>query len=113
MSTYGVRLSEGHQAVGIFWAESLYELFWAIDECWDPQECEIKKLKAGGIMWKGKTDIQFEVETDIQFSDEGDDVPVSFDGASYSEQTSMDLHSSDGWRPVQIEWGYPDREATA
>tara|TARA_R110000868_G_scaffold402329_1_gene678562 strand:- start:554 stop:871 length:318 start_codon:yes stop_codon:yes gene_type:complete len=105
MSAYGVRLSEDHQAVGIFWAESLNDLFWAIDECCDPNECEIKKLKAGGIMWEGKVS--------MKFPDNGHGPHLTFDDASYSGQTYNDLDSPDGWRPVHFEWGYPDREATA
>lgn len=54
MATYIVRTAEKKQFVGIFWAENIVDLGWAIDEFLDPFMCEYSKLSAGGVCTFGK-----------------------------------------------------------
>ena len=59
MSLYIVRLDDNvtdhkDELVGIFSASDIESLFWLVDECVSPTECEYAKLPDGGIFWPGR-----------------------------------------------------------
>ena len=55
MASYVVRLREGGQLAGIFWAAAPFDLHEHISEVADPAECEYSTLPPGGIIWPLKT----------------------------------------------------------
>ena len=51
MPVYAVRLKSTHEAVGIFYVARIGDLFWAVDECTDPFQCERIELPHGSLFW--------------------------------------------------------------
>lgn len=51
MSGFVVRLAGSKEIVGLFVAESIDRLRWAVDEVCDPHECEYVRIGSGGIYW--------------------------------------------------------------
>lgn len=97
MTTYLVRKASDHEAIGIFWASSIQELGYIIDcDCIDPQECEIKVSRCGGIGWFEPTNVKFP----IQF-DGDDEVDLELESLSFSD--ALNLTDEKGWRPFG-EW---------
>jgi hypothetical protein len=56
MATALVRMRDDYQIVGIFTFTTLMELFWSIDECTDPYECEFIRIQHGGIYFPNEAD---------------------------------------------------------
>jgi hypothetical protein len=55
MRLFAVRLSEGKQAVGFFWAPDLTSLWWMIDSVCDPGLCEYHQIDdRAAITWQGE-----------------------------------------------------------
>lgn len=56
MEVYLVRLKAGEpnarEIVGIFAAETMGQLFWMVDECCPPDECECQIIGPGGLYWE-------------------------------------------------------------
>lgn len=103
---YLVRTKEGREIVGLFAAPTIKELFWVIDECTNPNDCEYIKILTGGFMWcKGGTPVLAE--------DKGDDTEYEDDdlsGGGFSDRVSLMV---DECRPNyskrQSEWrSFPD-----
>lgn len=68
-----VRLKENHELVGIFAVNTIDDLFWLVDECTSPYDCEYTPLSnPGGIIWPTQGARKVEV---IGEDDEGDDAP--------------------------------------
>lgn len=109
MATYLVRMEETNELVGIFWAQSLVELYWAIDECCDPGISQIKKLPRGGIFFPKKTKLK--VPFDLGGDDETED---NFDERMkkywedfgkelvVSEYTWDEMTDEKGWRHLDL-----------
>lgn len=59
MQAYAVRLHpnqpHAREIVGIFVAPSLSHLFWMVDECCSPIECEYREIGSGGLFWDNYT----------------------------------------------------------
>lgn len=77
MKAYIVRLKEGEEhareLVGFFVAHSLEQLYWLIDECAPPTDCEYKELVAGGIFWSKCTGKPVPLPPDFDFEAQPDD----------------------------------------
>jgi len=82
MAAYIVRLEKNQEIVGIFNAETPYNLFWLIDECVDPGLCEYARMPPGGIMWPkgGEWVVESELGSEAPETDE-----PSLSGARFSE----------------------------
>lgn len=63
MNVYLVRMVDGKEAVGIFWARNLDDLWLVVDEITNPGDCECAKItktgEAGGVAWAGRTELTF------------------------------------------------------
>jgi hypothetical protein len=56
MSAYLVRVDETKEFVGIYACDTEQSLFWLVDQCCDPYQCEYTELGFGGIFFPGKCD---------------------------------------------------------
>lgn len=71
MKVYLVREAGTTKVHGIFWADSIHDLFWAVDEMADPCVFEYAKLNRPSGIWTPKP--MDEVEASSQFKDTPDD----------------------------------------
>ncbi len=51
MPVYLLRVQDTHEAVGIFWGDSIAQIWDGVDEHCDPGQCEYIVLKHGGIFF--------------------------------------------------------------
>lgn len=51
--TYLIRSKNTKYLIGIFTELNLKDLYWSVDECLDPNECEYAVVHHGGIFWSG------------------------------------------------------------
>jgi len=56
MTTALVRIRDDCQVVGMFSFTNLMDLFWLIDECTDPYQCEFIRIEHGGIYFPNNAD---------------------------------------------------------
>ena len=103
MTFYAVRIKEDHEAVGLFTAETLKDLWWIADQVCDPGVCQYRILINCGIVWTNPTGWCL---PEIRKSDEEDDNPI-FVGASmddslweYLNVTDKEL-SDEGWKDME------------
>ena len=63
MNVYLVRAVDRKEAVGVFWARNVAELWDVVDEITDPSDCECARItkddEPGGIAWAGRTALTF------------------------------------------------------
>ncbi|QIB32665.1 hypothetical protein [Ancylobacter pratisalsi] len=60
MKLYAVRLMDTCEAVGVFWAPDVDELWVMVDAAADPGQCEFCLLKGiAAILWEGRTEARF------------------------------------------------------
>lgn len=100
MKAYIVRLKEGEpkarELVGFFVAHSLEQLYWLIDECAPPIDCENKELDAGGIYWPRLTGKPVPLPSDFDFEAQADDWSYLPSGAELSDGWEQVFHEQAG-----------------
>lgn len=105
MNAYMVRLADSHEVVGIFVARSIDRLWWAVDECTSPQDCEYRKLGEGGVFVPGRTSAQWPTRTiHDRIKDDGGIHPDDEDdlrGAILSEEWAIYDHENVKWTSLE------------
>lgn len=51
MGPFYIRAKGTNKIQGIFWARTIKELFWAVDEMCDPFECQYSRIRHAGGLW--------------------------------------------------------------
>jgi hypothetical protein len=100
-----VRLKDNKEIVGFFVYSDLYELFWLIDECTDPYQCEYKKISSGGFMWpKPNAQVLMDFDSEIEDEDDAGNWEHDFDGADVTGALFDKAFSNDGWTLMPQEY---------
>ena len=109
MEAYLVRLkpSEQHarEIVGIFVAEDMEELYWMVDECAPPPDCECLVLGSGAIYWERFTGHRVPRETEPDWETTPEDWSPLPDQASLTDTWDKALSADgfaadDAWEPI-------------
>lgn len=108
MEAYLVRLKADHERageiVGIFTVDSPDDLFWMVDECCSPIECEYRPLGPGGIFWPEFTGVRVPHER-TQNGERPDNWTVLPDGGVPTDNWEAYLSGfgddDTGWKPVE------------
>jgi hypothetical protein len=98
MSAYIVRLIDTDELVGLLITDTVKDLFWAVDEVTDPNSCEFKRIKFGGILWH--------VGTGQVYEEDDSEEPAPLDGASFSEYTMAAYEDGRRWKQFEpgVDW---------
>ncbi len=121
MPAYLVRLKDddeehARELVGIFVAQTMGELYWAVDEAASPCECKCLELGPGGIHWEQHTEqrVPRDVEPDWEhLPDSWSTLPAEptltdeWDDAFAANGSSMGA----AWQPII--WSIDDETAPA
>ncbi len=118
MKAYVVRLKEGEQnareLVGFFVTESIEQLYWLVDECAPPIDCEYREIDAGGVYWSRYTGHSIPLPPDFDFEAAPPDWSYLPAGAELSSAWEEAFHDRDDdenaepWCP--LEWEPPEDE---
>lgn len=102
MNTYLLRFANTTKISGIFWANSIHELFWAVDEMGDPGAFEYATISMSGGIWNDTNEddsaeaIQYNATSGV-----ADDDP----GILFSHFTSVSDSVSDViWKQSTKKW---------
>ena len=104
MTTYLVRNKDNHQIHGLFVAQSLYDLFWMVDEGDDPYRYEFKRVSYGGIFFTSS-------EAPVPNANRGDaESDFEIEGEDCTARLTEHLSevwetSTTGWKPITSEHG--------
>lgn len=88
-----VRTKETKQLVGFFAYQNNDELLCFIDAICNPDDCDYKSIKSGGIIWDGPDDGVALTEFDEESDDNWSDLP----GATFSEGLSSEAGKQANW----------------
>lgn len=108
MSAYIARIKEDKQMVGFFWASTINELFWMVDECCDPYIVEFSKTNRGGVFWQKPIDWKFidpfPLTKDMndtkseEFYEAYESSRLKAGAPTISEYIMVDIKNDDRWR---------------
>jgi hypothetical protein len=101
MSAYIARIKEDKQMVGFFWASTINELFWMVDECCDPYIVEFIKTNRGGVFWQEPIDWKFIDPFPIQSEEcyeAYENLRLKAGAPTISEYIMVDIKNDDRWR---------------
>src|SRR5690242_2747420 len=101
MPAYMVRVEGTRDIVGFFFAETMEDLLYAVDECTEPDGCEYVEMPVGGIMW---TSLAIPVPIDHRSDDPEDDDPEQ----ELEKLPWARAELSEGWWSVV--YGYTDEQ---
>jgi hypothetical protein len=100
MNVYAVRITETKEAIGVYWVNSLTELYIIIDEeIVDPVLCEYAPLMAGGITFSIPEKTSPSLPLAIGDT-EDDPVRELFENARFNQSAAINLMSELRWRPI-------------
>lgn len=121
MTAYLVRLKAEHEhhpreIVGFFVAETMRDLYWMVDECAPPPECECIEIGSGGIYWEAFTGRQVPREAEPDWETLPKDWSPLPPGPALTDGWNDMLSASEGpideaWGP--IEWAEEDEAPAA
>ncbi|WP_238368804.1 hypothetical protein [Mesobacterium pallidum] len=99
MTPYYVRVAGTKKMQGIFWAETLLDLFWAVDEMGNPYDYEYAEPRMPGGLWHDAANV--DTPDSRPYDEEADDdgftiLPI---GESRGENTAEELTEQD-----DLEW---------
>lgn len=99
---FAIRMKKTQEAVGIINARCPGELFWAVDEICDPNDCEYLSLRGvGGGLLIGQTEITFRSDEEVAKRGETCKGPARPGSIVVSSWLSGHIAKSHGkWKPV-------------
>ncbi|MGJ5024935.1 hypothetical protein [Bradyrhizobium oligotrophicum] len=105
MPAYLVRTINDQDLVGVFFATSIRDLAWLVDEAVDPDLCEYIRLGPGGVIWtEPSIKIPTQCKSELEVDWEAEEPPIPWSGASFTEVWGYSTYRQNErkWKPIDL-----------